>query len=92
MTDGSRALSAPVTAPVTAGETGTRRQMLRRGLAGAASLLPATALAAACSPTVRVEAPDRPIEINLNIRIDQEVRIRLDRELDSLFTNNPDLF
>ena len=26
---------------------------------------------AACEPTVRVEAPDRPIEINLNVRIEQ---------------------
>lgn len=47
---------------------------------------------AACSPTVRVEAPDRPIEINLNVRIDQEVRITVDRELDEAIRANPDIF
>ena len=48
--------------------------------------------AAACSPTVKVEAPDKPIEINLNVKIEQEIRIKVDRELDDLFANNPDLF
>lgn len=62
----------------------------RRALAaGLALLVPALA---ACSPTVKVEAPDKPIEINLNVKIEQEVRIKVDRELDDLFANNPDLF
>ncbi len=49
-------------------------------------------LASACTPTVRVAAPDRPIEINLNVRIDQEIRVRLDREVEDLIANNPDIF
>ena len=48
--------------------------------------------AAACTPTVKVQAPDKPIEINLNVKIEQEIRIKVDRELDDLFANNPDLF
>lgn len=55
-------------------------------IAGTALLL------GACTPTVKVEAPDRPIEINLNVRIEQEVRIRVDRELEDVFAANPDLF
>lgn len=52
-----------------------------------------TALAvAACSPTVKIEAPDKPIEINLNVKIDQEVRVKLDREVEDLIADNPDLF
>ncbi len=47
---------------------------------------------AACSPTIKVQAPDKPIEINLNVKIEQEVRIKVDRELDDLFAKNPDLF
>ena len=47
---------------------------------------------AACTPTVKVQAPDKPIEINLNVKIEQEIRIKVDRELDDLFANNPDLF
>ncbi len=45
-----------------------------------------------CNPTVKVEAPDKPIEINLNIKIEQEVRVKIDRELDQVFSQNPDLF
>ena len=56
------------------------------GLAGVA------AIQTACSPTVRVEPPDRPIEINLNIRIEQEVRIRIERELERVFEENSDIF
>lgn len=53
---------------------------------------PAGALVSACSPTVQIASPDRPIEINLNVRIDQEIRVRLDREVEDLITSNPDIF
>jgi len=48
----------------------------------------------ACTPTVKVEAPDKPIEINLNInlKIDQEVRLKLDDSVEDLIASNPDLF
>jgi len=46
----------------------------------------------ACSPTVKVQAPDEPIEINLNIKIQQDIRIRLDKDVDELITDNPDIF
>ncbi|MBP2227276.1 hypothetical protein J2847_000556 [Azospirillum agricola] len=46
----------------------------------------------ACSPTVKIEAPDKPIEINLNVRIEQEVRVRLERDVDSAIRNDPGLF
>ncbi|HCX67682.1 MAG: hypothetical protein CMI61_07090 [Parvibaculum sp.] len=49
-------------------------------------------LLAACNPTVKVEAPDKPIEINLNVKIEQEVRVKVDRDLDDLLAENPDLF
>ena len=49
-------------------------------------------LISACAPTVEFEAPDKPIEINLNVKIDQEVRIKLDREVEELIADNPDLF
>jgi len=45
-----------------------------------------------CSPTVKVEAPDEPIEINLNIKIEQDVRVRLDKDVDDLIADNPDIF
>lgn len=56
-----------------------------------AGFLAAAALAG-CSPTVKVEAPDKPIEINLNIRIEQEVRVRVERDLEQAIRNDPALF
>lgn len=47
---------------------------------------------AGCTPTVKVEAPDKPIEINMNIKIEQEVRVRVERDLDQQMMANPDLF
>jgi len=46
----------------------------------------------ACAPTVKIEAPDKPIEINLNIRIEQEVRVKVERDLDKAIADDPALF
>ncbi|ACF46232.1 MAG: YnbE family lipoprotein [Prosthecochloris sp.] len=46
----------------------------------------------ACSPTVKVEAPDKPIVINMNIKIDHEIRVKVDRELDDLLDTKKGLF
>ena len=45
-----------------------------------------------CTPTVKVEAPDKPIEINLNVKIEQEVRIKVEKDLEDIFANDPALF
>lgn len=49
----------------------------------------ATALAGGC---VNVSAPDKPIVINLNINITQEVVYRLDGEAKTLIQDNPGIF
>ena len=46
----------------------------------------------ACTPTVQLAAPEKPIEINLNVKIDQEVRVKVDRDLENLFEDDPELF
>jgi hypothetical protein len=46
----------------------------------------------ACTPTVKVEAPDKPIEINMNVKIDHEVRVRVEKDLENEISNNPELF
>ena len=45
-----------------------------------------------CSPTVRVEAPKEPIEINLNVKIEHEIRIQVDKELEGLFDEDSEVF
>ena len=49
------------------------------------------AVVGACA-TVKIEAPDKPIEINLNVNIKQEVLIKMDKEIQDLIANNPDIF
>lgn len=55
----------------------------------AASALLVLPLTAAC---VTVRPPDKPIEINLNVKIEQEVLVRLQRDVDQLIKSNPDVF
>ncbi len=49
-------------------------------------------LLAACTPTVQVAMPNEPITINLNVRIEHEIRVKVERELDDMFSNDSDLF
>ena len=46
----------------------------------------------ACTPTVQLAAPAEPITINLNVRIDHEIRVKVDKELEEVFEQNADLF
>jgi hypothetical protein len=48
--------------------------------------------AAAMGGCVEVRAPDKPIEINLNINIRQEVVVRLQQDVRELIRNNPGVF
>ncbi len=41
---------------------------------------------------VNVAAPDKPIEINLNINIKQEVVVRLQQDVKDLIDKNPGVF
>jgi hypothetical protein len=41
---------------------------------------------------VHVSAPDKPIEINLNINIRQEVVVRLQEDVRDLIEKNPGVF
>jgi len=47
-------------------------------------------LISACTPTVKIEAPDKPIEINMNINIKHEILIKIEKQVDELLDD--DLF
>ena len=51
-------------------------------------------LMAACAPkaTVEVKPPEEPIVINLNVKIEHEIRVKVDKDLDQLFDKNDELF
>lgn len=72
-------MSAPV--PATASSAAGTRLLVALLLASAAG----------CTPTVKV-ATDEPITINLNVNIQHEIRVKVDRELEDLFAEDSDLF
>ncbi|ROS04967.1 YnbE-like lipoprotein [Sinobacterium caligoides] len=45
----------------------------------------------ACTPTVQIAAKD-PITINLNVKVDHEIRVKVDKELDDIFSDDSGLF
>ncbi len=44
------------------------------------------------SSCISVKTPDKPIEINLNVNIKQEVLVRLQRDVEQLINQNPEAF
>lgn len=54
----------------------------------ACAMMTATVL----SGCIQVRAPDKPIEINLNVKVQQEVVVRLQQDAKDLIQNNPELF
>lgn len=46
----------------------------------------------ACTPRVEVAAPDKPITINLNVKIDHEIRVKVDKQLDNVLSDDGGLF
>jgi hypothetical protein len=66
---------------------GPRPRVTRRGklVLGA----PLIGLLAGC---IQVSAPEKPIEINLNINIRQEVVVRLQQDVQDLIEENPGVF
>ena len=50
------------------------------------------ALALPLTSCVTVNAPDKPIEINLNVAIKQEVLVRLQQDVQRLIQQNPQAF
>ena len=55
-------------------------------------LLPGAALAIALAGCVTVKAPEKPIEINLNVDIRQEVLVRMQRDVEQMIRQNPQAF
>jgi hypothetical protein len=56
------------------------------------ALLAAAILALPLASCISVKTPEKPIEINLNVRIQQEVLVRLQRDVEQLINQNPQAF
>ena len=79
-------MSAKLTSP--ARRAHNSRMGMRRTVAGVIAVL-GSALAGGC---VSVDAPDKPIVIELNINITQEVIYRLADDVRSNIEENPEIF
>lgn len=49
-------------------------------------------VASACTPTVQVQAPDKPIEINMNVNIEHHVKVEIERDVQEAIKENKNLF
>lgn len=47
---------------------------------------------AACTPTVKMQAPEKPIEINMNVKIEHEIRVKVEKDIAQMLEENQDLF
>lgn len=45
-----------------------------------------------CTPRVEMVAPEKPITINLHVKIDHEVRVKIEKELDKVLSEESGLF
>ena len=68
------------------------RGLATQGAMGRAKLLLMAPVVLGSGGCVQVAAPDKPIEINLNINIRQEVVVRLQQDVKQLIQQNPGVF
>lgn len=48
--------------------------------------------AVACSPKIGLETPDKPITINLNVKIDHEIKVKVEKDLEQVISEDSELF
>ncbi|MET0178874.1 MAG: YnbE family lipoprotein [Novosphingobium sp.] len=68
------------------------RRRAGHGLGKRTAVLGAVALAIAAGGCISVKAPDKPIVIELNVNIRQEVVYRLAEDAGNTIQSNPDIF
>ena len=45
-----------------------------------------------CTPKIEVTAPSEPVTINLNVKIEHEIRVKVEKDLEDVFTEESGLF
>ena len=62
-----------------------------KNLAGAIGVVIA-AMLTGCPPRIEVAAPKEPITINMNVKIEHEIHIKVDKDVETLLKSRSDLF
>jgi hypothetical protein len=65
---------------------------VKHGLSNTAKFAAGIAMAVPLSGCITVKAPEKPIEVNLNIDIKQEVLVRLQQDVQQMIQQNPEAF
>ena len=52
----------------------------------------ASSLLVGCTPRIEVAAPKEHITINMNVKIEHEIHIKVDKDVESLLKSRSDLF
>ena len=71
---------------VTTGKTATRAWVLTLFISSVVWAM------GGCTPRVEVVPSDKPITINLNVKIDHEIRIKIEKELQEVLSEKSGLF
>lgn len=56
------------------------------------SILAVAMTVMACTPTVQLQAPEKPIEINLNVKVEQHVRVSIEKDVSKSIASRKDIF
>jgi hypothetical protein len=65
---------------------------MQRHITLLAGLLLGSTLLWGCSPKIQVSVPNEPININLNVKIEHKILIKVDRVIDDLLNDKSGLF
>ncbi len=65
---------------------------MNRNAANTACILWSAFYLLGCSPSVKLEAPEKPIEINMNVKIQHEIRLKVEKDVDELLSKQKGLF
>lgn len=49
-------------------------------------------LLAGCTPRIEIAASKEPITINMNVKIEHEIHIKVDKDVEALLKNRSDIF
>lgn len=66
------------------------RRTCAGGLVGV--VIMAMVVGVGCTPRVEVAPSDKPITINLNVKIDHEIRVKVDKDLEQVMSRESGLF
>ena len=70
---------------------GSRASALTR-FTGLAALTLLLLFAMGCAPKLAIQAPKEPIVINMNIKVEHEIRVNVDQDLEALFEDEKEIF